>query len=34
VPALGLALQDRMDELILLADERAGPDLFMIWEKP
>ena len=34
VPALGLALQDRMDELILLADEQAGPDLFMIWEKP
>jgi diaminohydroxyphosphoribosylaminopyrimidine deaminase/5-amino-6-(5-phosphoribosylamino)uracil reductase len=34
VPALGPALQDRMDELILLADEQAGPDLFMIWEKP
>lgn len=34
VPALGLALQDRMDELILVADEQAGPDLFMIWEKP
>jgi diaminohydroxyphosphoribosylaminopyrimidine deaminase / 5-amino-6-(5-phosphoribosylamino)uracil reductase len=34
VPALGLALQDRMDELILMADEQAGPDLFMFWEKP
>ena len=34
VPALGLSLQDRMDELILVADEQAGPDLFMIWEKP
>jgi diaminohydroxyphosphoribosylaminopyrimidine deaminase/5-amino-6-(5-phosphoribosylamino)uracil reductase len=34
VPALGLALQDRMDELILAADEQAGPDLFMFWEKP
>jgi diaminohydroxyphosphoribosylaminopyrimidine deaminase/5-amino-6-(5-phosphoribosylamino)uracil reductase len=34
VPALGLSLQDRMDELILVADEQAGPDLFMFWEKP
>jgi diaminohydroxyphosphoribosylaminopyrimidine deaminase/5-amino-6-(5-phosphoribosylamino)uracil reductase len=34
VPALRLALQDRMDELILMADEQAGPDLFMFWEKP
>ncbi len=34
VPALGLALQDRMDDLILVADEQAGPDLFMFWEKP
>ncbi|SCY84509.1 bifunctional diaminohydroxyphosphoribosylaminopyrimidine deaminase/5-amino-6-(5-phosphoribosylamino)uracil reductase RibD [Microvirga guangxiensis] len=34
VPALGLALQDRMDELNLYADEQVGPDLFMFWEKP
>ncbi len=34
VPALGPALQDRMDELILAADEGVGPDLFMTWEKP
>jgi diaminohydroxyphosphoribosylaminopyrimidine deaminase / 5-amino-6-(5-phosphoribosylamino)uracil reductase len=34
VPALGLSLQDRMDDLILVADEQAGPDLFMFWEKP
>jgi len=33
VPALGLALQDRMDELRLVADEQIGPDLFMFWEK-
>lgn len=33
VPALGLALQDRMDELRLTGDEQVGPDLFMIWEK-
>jgi diaminohydroxyphosphoribosylaminopyrimidine deaminase/5-amino-6-(5-phosphoribosylamino)uracil reductase len=34
VPALGLALQDRMDELHFMADEQVGPDLFMFWEKP
>jgi diaminohydroxyphosphoribosylaminopyrimidine deaminase/5-amino-6-(5-phosphoribosylamino)uracil reductase len=34
VPALGLALQDRMDDLALVGDERIGPDLFMFWEKP
>jgi diaminohydroxyphosphoribosylaminopyrimidine deaminase/5-amino-6-(5-phosphoribosylamino)uracil reductase len=33
VPALGLALQDRMDALTLYADEQVGPDLFMLWEK-
>jgi diaminohydroxyphosphoribosylaminopyrimidine deaminase / 5-amino-6-(5-phosphoribosylamino)uracil reductase len=34
VPALGLSLQDRMDELSFLAEEQIGPDLFMFWEKP
>ncbi|MCG7393946.1 bifunctional diaminohydroxyphosphoribosylaminopyrimidine deaminase/5-amino-6-(5-phosphoribosylamino)uracil reductase RibD [Microvirga sp. ACRRW] len=34
VPALSFALQDRMDELNLYADEQVGPDLFMFWEKP
>jgi diaminohydroxyphosphoribosylaminopyrimidine deaminase/5-amino-6-(5-phosphoribosylamino)uracil reductase len=34
VPALGPALQDRMDDLLLAADEQAGKDLFMFWEKP
>lgn len=34
VPALGLSLQDRMDDLILMVDEQVGPDLFMFWEKP
>lgn len=34
VPALGLALQDRMDTLNLYADEQVGSDLFMFWEKP
>ncbi|WP_457094106.1 bifunctional diaminohydroxyphosphoribosylaminopyrimidine deaminase/5-amino-6-(5-phosphoribosylamino)uracil reductase RibD [Microvirga sp. P5_D2] len=34
VPALGLALQDRMDALNLYADEQVGSDLFMFWEKP
>jgi len=34
VPALGLALQDRMDALHPTADEQIGPDLFMFWEKP
>ncbi len=34
VPALGLALQDRMDEFALFADEQVGSDLFMFWEKP
>jgi diaminohydroxyphosphoribosylaminopyrimidine deaminase/5-amino-6-(5-phosphoribosylamino)uracil reductase len=33
VPALGLALQDRMDDLTLTADEQVGPDLFMFWER-
>jgi len=34
VPALGTALQDRMDDLRLVGDEQIGPDLFMFWEKP
>lgn len=34
VPALGPALQDRMDALRLSADEQIGPDLFMFWERP
>ena len=34
VPALGLALQDRMDALDLYADEQVGSDLFMFWERP
>ncbi len=34
VPALGLALQDRMDALNLYSDEQVGSDLFMFWEKP
>jgi diaminohydroxyphosphoribosylaminopyrimidine deaminase / 5-amino-6-(5-phosphoribosylamino)uracil reductase len=34
VPALGLALQGRMDDLRLVGDEQIGPDLFMLWEKP
>ncbi|MFC1455264.1 bifunctional diaminohydroxyphosphoribosylaminopyrimidine deaminase/5-amino-6-(5-phosphoribosylamino)uracil reductase RibD [Microvirga arabica] len=34
VPALGLSLQDRMDQLSLWAEEQIGPDLFMFWERP
>jgi diaminohydroxyphosphoribosylaminopyrimidine deaminase/5-amino-6-(5-phosphoribosylamino)uracil reductase len=34
VPALGPALQDRMDGLVLIADEQAEKDLIMFWEKP
>ena len=34
VPALGLALQDRMDLLDFRAEEQIGPDLFMFWERP
>jgi diaminohydroxyphosphoribosylaminopyrimidine deaminase/5-amino-6-(5-phosphoribosylamino)uracil reductase len=34
VPALGPALQGRMDDLRLAGDEQIGPDLFMLWEKP
>jgi len=34
VPALGPALQDRMDALNVRAEEQIGPDLFMFWEKP
>jgi diaminohydroxyphosphoribosylaminopyrimidine deaminase/5-amino-6-(5-phosphoribosylamino)uracil reductase len=34
VPALGLALQEKMDDLRLIADEQIGSDLFMFWEKP
>jgi diaminohydroxyphosphoribosylaminopyrimidine deaminase / 5-amino-6-(5-phosphoribosylamino)uracil reductase len=34
VPALGLALQDRMDLLDCRAEEQVGPDLFMFWERP
>jgi diaminohydroxyphosphoribosylaminopyrimidine deaminase / 5-amino-6-(5-phosphoribosylamino)uracil reductase len=34
VPALGPALEDRMDGLRLAADEQSGKDLFMFWEKP
>jgi diaminohydroxyphosphoribosylaminopyrimidine deaminase/5-amino-6-(5-phosphoribosylamino)uracil reductase len=33
VPALGPALQDRMDELRLIGDEQIGTDLFMYWER-
>lgn len=34
IPALGLALQEKMDELHLVGEEQLGPDLFMFWEKP
>jgi len=34
VPALGPSLQDRMDSLDLWAEEQAGSDLFMYWERP
>ncbi|AWM86966.1 bifunctional diaminohydroxyphosphoribosylaminopyrimidine deaminase/5-amino-6-(5-phosphoribosylamino)uracil reductase RibD [Microvirga sp. 17 mud 1-3] len=34
VPALGSALQERMDELRLVGEEQLGSDLFMFWEKP
>ncbi|MGO4524032.1 bifunctional diaminohydroxyphosphoribosylaminopyrimidine deaminase/5-amino-6-(5-phosphoribosylamino)uracil reductase RibD [Microvirga sp. 2MCAF35] len=34
VPALGPALQDRMDFLDCRAEEQIGPDLFMFWERP
>jgi len=34
VPALGAALQDRMDHLALRAEEQSGHDLFMYWERP
>lgn len=34
VPALGLSLQDRMDNLSLWAEQKIGPDLFMFWERP
>jgi diaminohydroxyphosphoribosylaminopyrimidine deaminase / 5-amino-6-(5-phosphoribosylamino)uracil reductase len=34
VPALGPSLQDKMDDLTLVGEERIGPDLFMFWEKP
>lgn len=34
VAALGLSLQDRMDQLDLWAEEQTGPDLFMFWERP
>jgi len=34
VPALDLALQERMDELRLVGEEQLGSDLFMFWEKP
>ncbi|UVF17390.1 bifunctional diaminohydroxyphosphoribosylaminopyrimidine deaminase/5-amino-6-(5-phosphoribosylamino)uracil reductase RibD [Microvirga terrae] len=34
VPALGPALQDRMDFLNPWAEEQIGPDLFMFWERP
>ncbi len=34
VPALGLSLQDRMDLLVMSAEEQVGPDLFMSWERP
>lgn len=33
VPALGPALQDRMDELRLVGDEMLGRDLLMFWER-
>ncbi|WP_262271264.1 bifunctional diaminohydroxyphosphoribosylaminopyrimidine deaminase/5-amino-6-(5-phosphoribosylamino)uracil reductase RibD [Microvirga yunnanensis] len=34
VPALGPALQDRMEFLNPWAEEQLGPDLFMFWERP
>ncbi|WP_201834021.1 bifunctional diaminohydroxyphosphoribosylaminopyrimidine deaminase/5-amino-6-(5-phosphoribosylamino)uracil reductase RibD [Microvirga zambiensis] len=34
MPALGPALQDRMDALNVRAEEQIGPDLFMFWERP
>lgn len=34
VPALGPALEERMDALVFASDEQLGPDLFMTWEKP
>lgn len=34
VPALGLALQDRMELLDAWAEQQVGPDLFMFWERP
>ena len=34
LPALGLALQDKMDEMRLTGDGQVGQDLFMYWEKP
>lgn len=32
VMALGPSLQDRMDEMLFIADDQVGPDLFMFWE--
>lgn len=34
IPALGLALQERMDELRLFGEAQLDSDLFMFWEKP
>jgi diaminohydroxyphosphoribosylaminopyrimidine deaminase / 5-amino-6-(5-phosphoribosylamino)uracil reductase len=34
VPALGPGIQEKMDDLILVGEERIGPDLSMRWEKP
>lgn len=34
IPALGMALQERMDELVFMGDDQAESDLFMFWEKP
>jgi diaminohydroxyphosphoribosylaminopyrimidine deaminase/5-amino-6-(5-phosphoribosylamino)uracil reductase len=34
VPALGAALQDRMDHLNSWTEDQIGPDLFMFWERP
>ncbi|QFU16596.1 bifunctional diaminohydroxyphosphoribosylaminopyrimidine deaminase/5-amino-6-(5-phosphoribosylamino)uracil reductase RibD [Microvirga thermotolerans] len=34
VPALGLALQERMDGLRPAGEEQLGSDLFMFWERP
>ncbi|NIX77634.1 bifunctional diaminohydroxyphosphoribosylaminopyrimidine deaminase/5-amino-6-(5-phosphoribosylamino)uracil reductase RibD [Microvirga sp. c23x22] len=34
IPALGMALQERIDELAFMGDDQAESDLFMFWERP